>query len=163
MLALLSRFLPSTPALLAVVFLTGLLLGGWGTYKIVRAGEVRALQGTIRDIRANHRDAEEKAAQTAGEYLIAVEEQRRVNRQLQRKLRDAITSDPVCNFSADAVRLLNNARGYRLPEATAEPATENATAGEVSSRSAADSWLFDISQYEICRARLSGLIDYVTR
>ena len=156
------KFLPSTPIIMTVIFLTGLVLGGWGTYKIVRAGEVRALQGTIRDIRANHRDAEEKAAQTAGEYLLAIEEQRRKNRLLQRELRDAIPDVVVCDYSADVISLFNRSR-IGLPETSPEPAPEDATAGTLSSRQAADYWLNDITQYEICRARLSGLIDYVTR
>lgn len=66
--SVLSKFLPSTPLLLAIMFVAGTGSGAWVTYNAMKSGEVRALNSTIRSLNAS-------AAETAAK--IAASEQAR--------------------------------------------------------------------------------------
>lgn len=84
--------------LLAGAFLAGLVAGGWGTYRIVQGGEVRALSATVRSLNVQ---AAEREARLSEIELARQEATDKSNRWRNQYYREKRTNEEFATW-ADA-------------------------------------------------------------
>ena len=148
--------------LLIVCFVGGLAVGTWVTWQIVHAGEIKALNAQIRAMGKAQQDAEAKAYVVVADAQAKLAANARLVKQLERKLSNAIP-DNSCGLPASGVVVLNEARGYAVPEATTEFDAADETVATHSVANVARFWLEDIASYNECVLRLTALQEWNRR
>lgn len=145
--------------LILAALLVSFLSGAWLGVRLVKGSEVRALSATIRQMNEARRADDARGAEVVAGYLGQLEASRKRISELQREVNQHVPDKPDCDYSLDAIRMLNGARGFEgLPEPAAQPDAADGSAPTLTARSAASYWLADIGAFNQCREQLNALI-----
>lgn len=145
------------------LLLAGMVLGVGGTTWFLKGGEIRALKAAINANNEAMIEANARGMKIVTELEQAKANNRRLVTGLQREVDKHVKDNRACDYNQSARRMLNSARGYRLPEAAAELDAESGAAPAFTQPTATRIWIADIGEYNECVGQLNGLIDFITK
>lgn len=159
LLSRVARFLPGlgSPWLLVVVATAAFGAGGWTVHKVVKAGEVKALESRIEDLKATA-SATEETLRAHYQDLLRIER----NRVTIREVTEYVPDNRACDLSRGAERMLNQHR-QGVPDATggtvegSRPATD---APRVSQRQHVLAHIDLADRFTRCRQQLIRLNEW---
>jgi len=149
------------PDIALALLLAGIALGVGGTTWFMKSGEIRTLNHTIRTMSEARKESDAKGLETVTRLEKERQAGRRLITKLQREVNQNVQDNRVCDYNQSARRMLNSARGYRLPDGAADPTPEEGAAPAFTQRTATEFWLADIGEYNDCANQLNALIDFL--